>query len=87
MTLAWIDENGTVRCCSDMCDGCDKREEHGCVPVTVIRGNVRDLRERVSDLIGSARMVEDGLWTLHNILVEPKALPLGTGSGHTHGFF
>jgi len=34
MTLAWI-VDGVVRCCSDLCGDCDKREEHGCVPVEV----------------------------------------------------
>lgn len=62
MTLAWIDENGTVRCCSDLCDGCDKREEYGCVQVTVVRG---DLRGELKKMLPYSAALNDALWLLH----------------------
>lgn len=73
MTLAWIDENGTVRCCSDMCGGCDKRGQYGCVQVTVVRG---DLRGELKKLLAYSAVLNDGLWLLHERTFLRKRRPI-----------
>lgn len=60
MPLAWI-EDRKILFCSNRCGECDKKEQYGCVPVMVVRGN---LRERLRDLIPFAQALENGLWLL-----------------------